>query len=314
MHYIILLYALFASIFTVAKTGLNYVQPLFLVGSRMMLAGMILLAYQFFIKKENFLFDRITWIRLILLALFNIYLTNIFEFWGLKYLTSFKTCFIYSLSPFLSALFSYFLFVEKLTKRKWLGLFIGFTGFIPILLHHTSYEEETGNLFFFSWAELSVMMAAICSVYGWIVLKQLVNEHQLSPATANGVTMFGGGLLALSHSFFTENWNPLPVSNYGVFFECTLLLIIISNLICYNLYGTLLKRYSATFMSFAGFTTPLFSALFGWLFLGEEVTWPFYASFSIVFIGLLIFDKDELKEAYHSKFAINNSEQAKQTT
>lgn len=301
MPLVLLLYALFASVFTIAKTGLLYTQPFFFIGTRMLLAGIILLGYQVFIKKQRLHFDRKTWGRLLLLAVFNIYLTNVFEFWGLRYLTSFKTCFIYSLSPFLSAIFSYFLFSEKLNSHKWMGLLIGMLGFMPLLLSQTSIEEQTGHLFVFSWAELAVMMAAVCSVYGWIVLKQLVNEHQLSPLTANGVSMFVGGVLALGHSFAVEDWQPIPVTNFPIFLECTVLLIIISNLICYNLYGTLLKRYSATFMSFAGFTTPLFAALFGWFVLGEAVTWPFFLSFAIVFMGLLLFDQENLKLATFKK-------------
>jgi drug/metabolite transporter (DMT)-like permease len=307
MFYILLLYALFASVFTIAKTGLIYVQPFFLMGTRMLLAGGLLLSYQLFIKKQTLSLDRKTWCRLILLAIFNIYLTNAFEFWGLRYLTSFKTCFIYSLSPFLSALFSYFLFSEKLTSKKWMGLIVGFLGFVPILLSQTSDEEQTGQLFFFSWAELSVMMAAICSVYGWILLKQLVSEHQLSPLMANGVSMLVGGALALGHSFAIEDWQPFPVTDYPIFLECTFLLILISNLICYNLYGSLLKSYSATFMSFAGFTTPLFTALFGWLVLGEIVTWPFYLSFIIVLLGLVLFDQEELKQSYQLSTLVNEN-------
>ena len=298
MFYVLLLYALFASVFTIAKTGLEYTSPLFLVGTRMLFAGVILLAYQLFVKKQTLSLGGKAWGRLLLLAFFNIYLTNVFVFWGLRYLTSFKTCFIYSLSPFISAIFSYFLFSEGLSLKKWMGLLVGFLGFLPILLSQTSSEEQTGHLFFFSWAELAVLTAAICSVYGWIVLRQLVNEHQMSPLMANGASMFVGGVLALGHSFMVEDWNPFPVTNYSVFWECTILLILISNLICYNLYGTLLKRYSATFMSFAGLTTPLFAALFGWLMLGEVVTWPFYISFVIVFLGLLLFDQVELKQSY----------------
>lgn len=298
MFYVILLYALFASVFTISKTGLEYSQPFFLIGTRMLLAGVLLLCYQCFVKKQSLVFDRKTWSRLLLLAAFNIYLTNAFEFWGLRYLTSFKTCFIYSLSPFLSALFCYFLFADKLTIRKWFGLGIGFLGFLPILLSETSSEGLAGHFFVFSWAEIAVMVATICSVYGWILLKQLVSEHNLSPLSANGVSMFIGGALALGHSGVVETWDPLPVSDFSIYLECTLLLILISNLICYNLYGFLLKRYSAPFVSFAGLTTPLFTAFFGWLVLGEVVTWPFYLSFVIVFLGLLLFDQDELKQSY----------------
>lgn len=261
------------------------------------MGGAALLGYQFFIHRQSFVFNRKTWLHLILLAIFNIYLTNVFEFWGLQYLTSFKTCFIYSLSPFLSALFSYFLFSEHLTSKKWMGLMVGFIGFLPLLLSQTSSEAEVGQLFLFSWPELSVMMAAICSVYGWIVLKQLVHTHQLSPLTANGMSMLMGGLLALSHSIAVESWDPLPVTDWTIFLECTLVLIVVSNLICYNLYGHLLKRYSATFMSFAGFTTPLFTALLGWLFLDETIPLSFYLSLAIVFGGLLLFDQEELKTA-----------------
>ena len=108
-----------------------------------------------------------------------------------------------------------------------MGLLIGFVGFMPILLSQTSTEEEAGRFFFFSWAEISVMMAAICSVYGWILLKQLVNDSQLSPLTANGSSMLLGGVFALIHSFAVEDWQPLPVTNIPIFLECTVLLIII---------------------------------------------------------------------------------------
>jgi drug/metabolite transporter (DMT)-like permease len=298
MYLVILLYALFASVFTIAKTALDYSQPFFLIGTRMMFAGILLIGYQFFRYKRFTPFTKQIGIRLIQLAFFNIYLTNAFEFWGLKYLTSFKTCFIYSLSPFASALLSYFIFAEKLSMKKWGGLLIGFSGFLPILMSHSVDEQATGQIFFFSWAELSVVAAALSSVYGWILLRQLINEDGLSPIQANGLSMFMGGTCALIHSFFAETWSPLPVTDFTIYIECTILLIIVSNLICYNLYGSLLKKYSATFISFAGFTTPLFTALFGWLFLSEIVTWPFYISFAIVLIGLMLFDQEELKQTY----------------
>lgn len=298
MLFVILLYALFASVFTISKTGLLYAQPLFFMGSRMVMAGLVMLTVQFFFKREQFYFKKELFWRILRLAVFNIYLTNALEFWGLQYLTSSKTCFIYSLSPFVSALFSYLLFGDRLSFKKGLGLIVGFAGFIPILLSQTTLEEKAGQFFIFSWAELSVMAAAISSVYGWILLKQLVKENGYSPLMANGLSMLIGGGFALGHSLCVENWDPVPFTNTLPFLECAILLIIISNLICYNLYGFLLRRFSPTFMSFAGFTTSLFSGLFGWVFLGEVLTWPFYLSTAIVFLGLLIFYQEEMKHIY----------------
>lgn len=306
MFLVVLLYALFASVFTIAKTGLEYSQPFFLVGSRMLLAGVIMLAYQFLFNRKQFTFEKGHLWRIFRLALFNIYLTNAFEFWGLKYLTSFKTCFIYSLSPFASAILSYFMFADKLSPKKWIGLIIGFAGFLPILLNETSSEEQAGHFFFLSWAEIAVMLAAVSSVYGWILLKKLVKENGYSPIMANGLSMLIGGAMALAHSLCVEDWNPVPVTEALPFLECAILLILISNLTCYNLYGYLLKRYSATFISFAGFTTPLFTAFFGWLYLGEVVTWPFYASAIIVFAGLFTFYQEELRQDYYVPIKATN--------
>lgn len=298
MYLVVVLYSLFAGVFTIQKTALEYSEPLFLVGSRMVVAGLILLTYQFFLKGEAPRLQGKHVFRLVCLAFFNIYLTNILEVWGLKYLTSAKTCFMYSLSPYFAALLSYVLFKEKLSSKKWLGLLVGFIGFLPILINHSSEEEALGSFFFFSWPELAVLGAAFCSVYGWILLRQLIKENNYSPMLANGFSMFFGGLMALLNSYLLESWNPLPVTEYKPFVECALWLLLISNLVAYNFYGYLLKRFSATFLSLAGLITPLLAALFGWVFLGETVSWPFYLSAVIVFSGLLIFYQEELKSEY----------------
>ena len=295
MIFVFLLYALFASVFTVSKEALQHAEPFFLVGARMMLAGVFMLAFQW-IRGAPIIIKKQAWSRILRLALFSIFLTNVFEFWGLKYLTSFKTCFIYSLSPFLSVILSYFMFSETLTRKKWLGLIVGFLGFIPVLLSQTSQEETAGHLWIFSWAELAVVAACIFAVYGWILLKQLVQQDEVSPIVANGLSMFIGGSFALLQSLCVEEWNPVPVHNFLPFIECTIFLILVSNCICYNLYGYLLKRFSATFMSFAGLTTALFTAIFGWLVHGEVTSLSFWFSFSIVCSGLVIFYQEELKE------------------
>lgn len=273
---------------------------MFLVGSRMFLAGILLIGYQYFIKKETLQLKGKHIIRLSSLAFFNIFLTNILEVWGLKYLTTAKTCFLYSLSPYFAALLSYFLFKEKLSQKKWLGLIIGFVGFLPILMSHSTEEDSLGSFFIFSLPELALMGAAFCSVYGWILLRQLVKDNNYSPMLANGFSMLFGGFMALISSYWIEQWDPIPITEFQPFIESTLLLLVISNICAYNFYGYLLKRFSATFLSLAGFITPLITALFGWYFLGETISWPFYLSAAIVLAGLFLFHQEELKTEYEA--------------
>ncbi len=300
MALVILLYALFASVFTVGKVGLEVSAPFFLVGARMGFAGVLMLGYLYFFNKKELKLNRSHLLQFILLGTFNIYITNVCEFWGLKYLTAAKTCFLYSLSPFVSALLAYVMLNERMSQKKWIGLIIGFLGFIPILLSQTSQEELTGHFWIFSWAELSVMTAAVCSVYGWIVLSKLM-KLGYHPLFVNGVSMTIGGTMTLIQSAVFENWNPVPVSDYTTFFMVCGFLMVVSNFICYNLYGFLLKRFSATFISFAGFTTPLITAFMGWVFLGEGVDYSFFLSAGIVFSGLTLFYFEELSASYKEK-------------
>lgn len=301
MPFVILLFALFASLFTLSKTALDFSEPFFLIGSRMTLAGILLLAHQFFFNRQGFKIKLKHILPLVMLGLVSIYITNIAEIWGIQYMSSAKACLIYSLSPFVAALFAYLILKETLTPKKWIGLCVGFVGLTPILFTQSSSVELAKDLLFFSWAEVALIVAVFASVYGWILLKKIINDYRYTPIMANGVSMLIGGLLALGHSYFSgEAWSPIPVINgqYGAFFECALWMTLISNVVCYNLYGYLLKRFSATFMSLAGLVTPLFASLFGWYFLNEAITWHFFASMGLFSIGLTIFYQDEISNNF----------------
>jgi drug/metabolite transporter (DMT)-like permease len=301
MFFVFLLYALFASVFAVSKEALLHASPFFLVGVRMMVAGACLFGILAWKRQLNLRLSFSCWRNIFLLAIFNIYLTNVFEFWGLQYLTSFKTCFLYSLSPFLSAVTSFLVLNEKMSLKKWFGFFIGFAGFIPILFSQTNEEESAGALLCFSWAELSVLAAVFFSAFGWTLLRKAVQKDQLSPLLANSLSMLIGGSFATVHSLLKEPWNPIPVIDMGPFIATSLFLIIISNGICYNLAGFLLKRFSATFMSFAGLTTPLFCALLGYFMHGEKTHLAFWASYSIVVLGLIVFYQEEREARWQKK-------------
>lgn len=293
MFLIVILYALFATSFPVGKFLVSHSTPIFLTGIRMFIAGIILLAYQYFFAHHNLKFKRKDFWMFAQIIFFGIYINYILRFWGLNGLSSFKTSFFFNFSPFLTSIYSYLFFGEKMSLKKWLGLSIGFFGIIPVLISSSPQELATGELFYISWQELAVFLSVALHNYSWIVMRKLIRTDNYEPMMINAFAMTTGGLMALITAFFTEGF--FPVTGSYSFFGWLGFMILVSNLFCHNLYGHLLKKYSATFLSFAGFQTPLFAALYGWLFLGEAVTWHFYASTAIVITGLTIFYQEELK-------------------
>jgi len=296
MHWVLVLFALFASLFTLSKTALGYSEPFFLIGSRMTFAGILLLGHQIIFNRDNFKVRLNHLIPLFSFGLISIYITNISEIWGMQFMSSSKACLIYSLSPFVAALFAYFILKERLSSKKWLGLSIGFIGILPILFTDDTWHQ---NLMIISKGEIALLVAVFASVYGWIMLKRIITEFRYTPILANGIAMTIGGSFALLHSYLGgEQWNPVPIigeNNYTAFLEVALWMTLISNIVCYNLYGYLLKRFSATFMALAGLVTPLFASLFGWYFLSESITWHYFAAMIIFSIGLFIFYQEELQ-------------------
>jgi drug/metabolite transporter (DMT)-like permease len=255
------------------------------------------------IRRKGFRMTKKQFLALAVYGCLGMYLTNALEFWSLQHLSAAKTCFLYSLTPFLAALFSFLHFGEKMNRRKWLGMAIGFLGVLPVLAIQTGSEELMGGLFHLSWPEIAMFGAVLCSSYGWVLLRLLVKDSAISPVLSNGVGMVLGGIFALIHSYFAEPWTPFPVSgaDFPAFLQGIALITLISNIICFNIYGYVLKRFTATFVSFVGLLSPLFASLSSWLFLGEPPSLVIFASTGIVLLGLALVYTAELKQGYIRK-------------
>ncbi len=306
MILVLLLYVLFASTFTFGKAVLSYIQPMMFIGIRMTLAGIILLGYQYFFNRRHWRYEKKDAISLAQVAFFLMFISFIAEFWSMQYVSAAKTCLIYNLSPFVTALLAYWILSETLTRKQWIGLCIGVLGFLPILLNQSRPEMLTSHIWFLSMPEIVLLVAVVSACYGWITTKHLVVVRGYSTIMVNGISMFFGGILALIAGLIFEKapWvisaespdlglTPFMYAILAVL-GYTVLLIIIANVICFNLYSALLRRYSATFISFAGFTTPLFAALFDLLYFKETVSLNFFATIGFVAVGIYIFYQDEL--------------------
>lgn len=291
MYLVFFMYALLASTFSIGKVLVHLMPPIFLIALRMLIAGTMLTGawYVFNNQKTIKIHD---WWLFIIVTIFHIVLPFTSEYIALQYISPSSACLMYNLSPFLSALFSYLIFQEIMTPKKWLGFIIGIIG---ILFYFQSQSLIDVGV---SWPNLLMLVSVVTSSLGWIFFRILVKNKGYSTLLVNGFAMLLGGCIALPLSYYYESAMVITVDEMYRIIGFLALIILIANIIFYNLYGYLLTRYTATFLSFAGFATPLFAAFFEWFFFGVIVPHEFFLTVCIVGAGIFLFYQEELKQGY----------------
>lgn len=291
---VLFLHMIFPLIFSIGKIGMQYAPFSFFISLRALSCGLVsLLVYALFINNKKSIAR--AHIPLFLQAgLFGIYLTFIPEFWSLQYLSVGKVAFLFVLAPFFTALFARILGLEIFSWQKIIGLIIGLLGFIPVLISKTGDEGSFSEFLSFDLPELTLIFAVACYAYSWIVIKKLIHKEDYSPWLVSGFSMVSGGTAALITSFFYDGWYQgiCPVTHWWPLLGSIGALMSIA-ITCFVLYIYLLREYSATLISFFGFTRSFFGALYGWLFFRETISWIYIPSILVVSLGLYLFSKDE---------------------
>jgi drug/metabolite transporter (DMT)-like permease len=295
-HFLLLLLCiLYGLFFTIGKIALQFSAPLFFTGIRMIIAGVILLTYYCFTYKSSLILTKKQWLYIFAVGLFGIYITNASEFWGLQYVSAGKSSLICCFYPIITAIISWILFSEKMTRKKIIGLLIGTLGFIPVFMGEKPIEDISGFIGGISYAEIALLGSAIATAIGWLIAREAIKFTHINIIVLNAISMLLGGIISLIHSYYSEPWHPFPIYDRGNFLLSLIIIIISSNILSYNLHGYLLKKFTATYISFANLIDPIFASFFGWVFLGEVLNCNFWLSMICVGIGLSLYYRENLR-------------------
>ncbi len=296
MLLIVLLYALLALTFTLGKAAVSYASPLFLVGVRMVVAGILLLGlYRF--KRPFPRFSQQDVLDLLNVTLFHIYLSFVPEFWALQFVSSVKVNIMYSTTPFITMLLSYLIYKEKITRLQGLGALVAFIGLMPLMAR----QQDAlcfKDLFAISIPELTLLFSIASGAYAWFIVKKLMNRGY-SLLIINGISMLLGGIASFLTWYVLRPEGVPPVTNVKGFIITVSSLILLANIVVYNLYGWLLRHYSLNVVSCAGFMSPLFGAFYGYVFLGEQLGWQHYVAIVSIALGLYLFFYETLALKKH---------------
>jgi len=298
---IILTYLLLASGIIANKFLLKSISPELFVGIRMAVAGFALVIWSLLRESKKFRWHhmRADIGSLVFISLCTTLLPSITKAFALKYMTASKTALLGSIDPFVTAMYAYILWQEKISLKQLMGMLIGCSGVILAIISTSATELQWGEFLYISYPELAALGSVIISRYGWILVQIMLKKERYRPAEINSVTMLTSGLLALLIAFFSgATVTVLPAERFqfvAVFFYT----IIIGNLCGYTLYSYCLRRHSATWMSLSGFLVPVFVIILSRLLVHEEITANILFAAGLLFIGLLVFYFDSLKKVFN---------------
>jgi drug/metabolite transporter (DMT)-like permease len=299
---ILFAYFLLASSFSVNKVLMGFLPPTFFVGIRMLCAGLIMVVYHYR-KSERLKFSYFKsdlW-ALVAVAVLTTYVPSLLKAYGLHGMPSSKAALIGSCDPFVTAIYAYLLWRERLSWKQFLGISIGFIGIIMLLTSGSIEEQSLHAWLIFSWPELAALGSVIIGRYGWILVRSLLKQERYEPTEVNGISMTMSGILALATSCFIDPIASIKIPSPSWFLLLFGYTVIAGNIAGYGVYAACLKRYSITLVSLAGFTIPLFVSLIGWCVLGEQPTLLFACAALAVFAGLVLFYYDKLRLSFKNK-------------
>ncbi|MDA7851745.1 DMT family transporter [Gammaproteobacteria bacterium] len=269
----ILLYALGAiwgSAFMFIKVSAVDFGPIVLVTLRLLLAGLLFIP--FLIQKKYLIHFKSHLPGILILAIFN----NALPFTMFSYAslgaTSNMLGILNGTTAFMTMIVAYFWLKEGISYKQVAGLALGFCG-ILVLVNPANGSITSGSAMF---ALTGALCYSFCATY--------IQKHQLqaNKFVLIGWAMLFGGLIMIPLALFNLP-DHMPSTDS---FLALLWLGVVSTGLAYLGYVRLIERIGAVRSSTVTYLLPVFSILWGAIFLQESITWIIFSGFMFVMIGM----------------------------
>ena len=252
-----------ASNLVVARGGIEYVPPISLSFWRWLLVFLILLLFNFFYLKKNYLIIKKEYKKLLFLGLMGCGVCSIFPYVAGETTTIVNMGIIYTSSPIFIILISNFLFKEKINTFMLLGLVSCLIGVLIII--------TKGNLVYllnleFTSGDLWMLGAAI----GWALYSVFLFRWKSNLNVFPRFTMisFFGALSMLPFYLIEQNFFQTTEFNSDFYFW-VIFAAISPGIIAFSLYTITQKHLGASTTGFTLYLFTVYGAFYGIIFLGK---------------------------------------------
>jgi drug/metabolite transporter (DMT)-like permease len=271
--------AIWSSTWVGIKIGLETVPPFYSAAIRFFLAFLFLSIFAI-LKGLSFprgLKNHLFFIRF---GIINFLISYAAVYWGEQYINSGLASVLFAIMPFYTLILSTWLLPsENINIKRIFGLIIGFLGVIVIFSDQIQISSTNAI-----YGMIIISIAPIFSATGTLIAKKKSGAYH--PVILNTFP-----ILYCSFAFFLLS---LIFENPGqaVFGTAAILSIIYLALfgtaIAFVLYFWMLSHQSAILMSMITFVTPPMALLWGWIILGEQITYFLIVGLILILIGILL--------------------------
>jgi len=278
-----LLALIWASAFFNIKIATYSYGPITIAFLRVFFGSIPLLIICFFkkIKIEAFSKD---WIWFAAIGFINLVLPFFLIAYGIKNVQSNLAAILMASTPLTAAMLGHFYTKnEKINLTKLIGISIGFGGIVFLFTDKILFNEN--NI----WSALIIFLAGAFYVVGGLLTLKISNKTNEN-VTASILIWAIIFLLPLS-IFFEQPWNLTPRLDSTI---SLIYLGIFATGVAWLLRFYILKNNGLVFQAQVAYLIPIFGVIWGFLFLGEEITSKVIVSLITVIIGIYIVKKGSI--------------------
>lgn len=267
---------IWASSFVFVKMSLPELGPLTIGGLRYFLGFACLLP---FLRRNPFSLTRAQWLRMGLLGLSAYTVGNGALFYALQYLPATTISFLMSLVTLFTLLGGMFWLKEIPTRLQAAGAAVALGGMALFFSPGLKPGEPLGLL--------AYAVALTGFVFFALAGRSLARLNSVDTLTLTALPLAIGGGLLLAFALPLEGIPSAPPTTWGLI----LWLAAVNTALGYILYNHALKTLTAFEMNVLLNLSPLWTALIGWLLLGESLVPLQWAGILAVMAGVLMVQK-----------------------
>ena len=270
---------IWSSTWVAIKIGLETVPPFYSAAIRFFLAFLFLSIFGI-LKKIPFPSNLKDHLFFIWFGIITFLISYASVYWGEQYINSGLASVLFATMPFYTVILSFWLLPsEIITFKKIVGLVIGFSG--VLLIFSDQLQINTG---YAVYGMLIISISPVFSATGTLIAKK--KSAIYNPIILNTFPMFYCSISFFLLSLIFESPSEAIFGTEAILSITYLALF--GTALAFVMLFWMLSHQSAVLMSMITFVTPPMALLWGWIILGEQVTYFLIVGLLLILAGIFL--------------------------